>query len=144
MLEQPARLALGEQLRARTAVAAAWLLLALVRARPARLRRLLRVLHRGARPAPVEVALRARAMVATVSLHAASDHGCLLRSVAIVLACRFAGVAVTWRVGVVSPPPALHAWVEADDKPVGEPFDPRWLYSPIITVEPSRKGILPR
>ncbi|PXY16578.1 lasso peptide biosynthesis B2 protein [Prauserella muralis] len=144
VLEQQVPLSRGERLRALTAVATARLLLAATRARPARLRRLLQLLVREGRPASLPMAVRARAAVVTVSLHAASDHGCLLRSIAILLACRAAGYTLTWRVGVVSPPPASHAWVEADDTPVGEPFDPRLLYSPIITVRPCGKGTLPR
>lgn len=133
-LEAPAHLTADERWRTRAAVGAAWLLLAMARSRPARLRRVLRLLRRGTRPAPLPYAARTRQAVATVSLRAASDHGCLLRSLAIVIACRFAGYTLTWRVGVVSPPPASHAWVEAEDTPVGEPFDPRRLYTPIITV----------
>lgn len=136
VLEQPVPLTAAERIRAWTAVAAARLLLVATRGRPVGFHRVLRMLARGARPVPHVVAVRARAAVTTVSLRAASDHGCLLRSVAIVLACRLAGYTATWRVGVASPPPTSHAWVEADDTPVGEPFDPRLLYRPIITVKP--------
>jgi hypothetical protein len=98
------------------------------------------------RPYPAAVA--ARAAVTTVSLRAASDHGCLLRSVATACACRLQGHAVTWRIGVMSPPPTCHAWVEAADTPVGELFDPRALYTPIITITPdphhADKGSSPR
>jgi Transglutaminase-like superfamily len=109
------------------------------RARPARIRAVLRLLNAGATPAPLALAQRCRAVVTTVSLRAASDHGCLPRSLAVLVACRLAGCTVTWRVGVASPPPSSHAWVEADDTPVGERFDPRLLYSPIITVHPAER-----
>lgn len=100
--------------------------------RPARIRRALRLASLHVPPASYEQARAARAAVTTVSLHAASDHGCLLRSVATVIACRLQGRGLVWRVGVVSPPPASHSWVEAEGAAVGEPFDPYLLYTPII------------
>ncbi|QRP49078.1 lasso peptide biosynthesis protein [Amycolatopsis sp. FDAARGOS 1241] len=56
---------------------------------------MLRLLRRGARPAPLPYTARAWQAVATVSLRAASDHGCLLRSLAIVIACRLGGYTLT-------------------------------------------------
>lgn len=79
-------------------------------------------------------AQRARDIVETVSLRCASHHGCLPRSLAILLLCRWRGQRVTWRVGGHAPPPSSHAWVEAAGRPVGEPFDPYALYTPIVTV----------
>ncbi|WP_236788006.1 lasso peptide biosynthesis B2 protein [Amycolatopsis sp. GM8] len=134
VLEAPVPLAPGERARGLLAVGAARLILAATRGRPTRIRAVLRILRVGASPAGLEAAVRARACVTTVSLRCASDHGCLLRSVAIVVACRLTGRSVLWQVGTASPPPASHAWVEAADTPVGEPFDPRLLYSPIITA----------
>jgi hypothetical protein len=139
VLDLPVPLTVTERLRGMAAVAAASVILTATRARPARIRAVLRLLNTGAVPAPLAFAQRCRAIVTTVSLRAASDHGCLSRSLAVLLACRLSGRTVTWRVGVLSPPPSSHAWVEADDTPVGERFDPRLLYSPIITVRPAER-----
>jgi Transglutaminase-like superfamily len=139
VLDLPVPLTVTERLRGTAAVAAASLILTATRARPARIRAVLRLLNAGATPAPLALAQRCRAVVTTVSLRAASDHGCLSRSLAVLVACRLAGHTVTWRVGVASPPPSSHAWVEADDTPVGERFDPCLLYRPIITVCPAER-----
>lgn len=77
---------------------------------------------------------RARRVVETVSLRCAGPYGCMPRSLAIVLLCYGRGQRVTWRVGVHSPPVSAHAWVEAGGEPVGEPFDPRLLYVPVIEI----------
>lgn len=140
VLEAPVPLSLAERLRGSIAVATGRLVLVVTRARPARIGAILRFLCGGTRSGAnhAECARRARASVVTVSLRCASDHGCLLRSVATVIACRLARVAVVWRVGASSPPPALHAWVEADGIPVGEPFDPYLLYRPLITIPPAK------
>ncbi|MGH3828130.1 MAG: lasso peptide biosynthesis B2 protein [Pseudonocardiaceae bacterium] len=53
---------------------------------------------------------------------------------AILLLCRWRGQRVVWRVGVHSPLPSSHAWIEADGQPIGEPFDPHRLYTPFITI----------
>ncbi|MGH3566209.1 MAG: lasso peptide biosynthesis B2 protein [Pseudonocardia sp.] len=73
-------------------------------------------------------------IVTTVSLRCASGHGCLRRSLAIIVLCRMSGVRATWRVGFRSPPPQSHAWVEAADEPVCEIVDPRTIYTPIIII----------
>ncbi|WP_158894276.1 lasso peptide biosynthesis B2 protein [Amycolatopsis anabasis] len=141
VLETPVALSVAERVRALVAVGAARLVLTATRARPARIGAILRVLYAGTHPdlESRECALRARASVVTVSLRAASGgHGCLLRSVATVIAARLAGCVVVWRVGAASPPPTLHAWVEASGEPVGEPVDPRLLYRPLITIGPAR------
>jgi hypothetical protein len=116
------------------AVTAATLLLALTRARPQRIRRILGALRRGTREADRDQAKRAFATVTTVSLRCASGHGCLRRSLAIILLCRLWGMRATWRVGFRSPPPQSHAWVEAAGEPVCETVDPRTIYNPMITV----------
>ncbi|MPZ84834.1 MAG: lasso peptide biosynthesis B2 protein [Actinophytocola sp.] len=46
---------------------------------------------------------RAFAIVTTVSLRCASGHGCLRRSLAIIVLCRLWGVRATWWVGFRSP-----------------------------------------
>ncbi|MGH3697048.1 MAG: lasso peptide biosynthesis B2 protein [Pseudonocardiaceae bacterium] len=137
-LPVPVTLTASERLSGHAAVVAARLLLTVTRGRPAPLVTVLRIAQRGTRPATMAHAQRARAIVETVSLRCASHHGCLLRSLAILLLCRWRGRHVTWRVGVCSPPPMSHAWVEAAGQSVGEPFDPCLLYTPIITVRPGR------
>jgi hypothetical protein len=140
-LPAPVTLTAGERLSGHAAVVAARLLLAVTRGRPAPLVTVLRIAQHGTRPATIAHAQRARTIVETVSLRCASHHGCLLRSLAILLLCRWCGQRVTWRVGVHSPPPTSHAWVEAAGLPVGEPFDPCLLYTAIITVGPARMAL---
>jgi hypothetical protein len=127
-------MSVGERCAGFLAVTAASLLLALTRARPHRLRRVLGLLQRGCNEADLRRAERAWDIVTTVSLRCASGHGCLRRSLAVILLCRLLGTRVTWRVGFRSPPPQAHAWVEAGGEPVREIVDPRLIYPPIITV----------
>ncbi|MEU9021428.1 lasso peptide biosynthesis B2 protein [Actinomadura sp. NPDC048394] len=101
---------------ARAAVGAARLIAALP---PRRLRRVLAVLRRGARPATGEEALAARQAVVTVSVQCAGQ-GCLQRSLATALLCRAGGTWPDWCTGVRLEPFRAHAWVEADGEPVGE------------------------
>lgn len=133
-LYPPRVLSFGERCTGLLAVAAATLLLALTRARPLWIRRILGVLHRGSHEADLHQAERAFAIVVTVSLRCASGHGCLRRSLAIILLCRFWGLRATWRVGFRSPPPQSHAWVETGGEPVCETVDPRTIYIPMITI----------
>lgn len=56
----------------------------------------------------------AHTTITTVSLRCASPHGCLLRSLAIVLLCRARGQQPVWCVWVRAPQVASHALVEAD------------------------------
>ncbi|WP_433697020.1 lasso peptide biosynthesis B2 protein [Nocardiopsis sp. CA-288880] len=137
VLIAPQPLTMRERLAAHTAVAAARLLLHTTRARPARLRRVLTRIGRRATPAHLHTATAAHTAVTTVSLRCASPHGCLLRSLAIVLLCRTRGEYPDWRVGVRAPS-VSHAWVEVEGAPVGEHEDPRRLYVPIMTVSVER------
>ncbi|MEV4053393.1 lasso peptide biosynthesis B2 protein [Amycolatopsis sp. NPDC049688] len=101
---------------------------------PARLRAVLRVVRRGARPADHATALRCRTLVTSVSLKAAGPQGCLRRSVATVLVARLAGQWPEWCAGVrVSPPFAAHAWVRAEGRDVGEPH-PEGYYRAMVSV----------
>ncbi|MGQ0775675.1 MAG: lasso peptide biosynthesis B2 protein [Pseudonocardiales bacterium] len=133
-LAAPCILSFGERCAGSLAVAAAGLLLVLTRARPYRLRSFLHLLSRGSTEVDLWQAERAWEIVTTVSLRCASGHGCLLRSVAIVILCRLSGTHVTWRAGFRSPPPQSHAWIEASGEPVRETVDPRTIYTPVITV----------
>lgn len=99
---------------------------------PGRIRRLLTLCARGARPARYDEALQARRTVVSVSLRCAGN-GCLPRSIAVALLCRARGSWPTWHVGVRTVPFAAHSWVEADGRPVDEPHTTAHL-RPLITV----------
>ncbi|CAM5238377.1 lasso peptide biosynthesis B2 protein [Streptomyces coeruleorubidus] len=103
--------------------------------RPARLRRVLELARRGAKPATVGQALAAREAVVSVSLRCAGQH-CLQRSIATALLCRFRGVWPTWCTGVRTQPFAAHAWVEAEDQLIGESY-PKGHYKPLLTIGPA-------
>lgn len=116
-LASPCTLSFGERCAGLLAVTTAGLLLVLTRARPYRLRRVLHLLRRGSSEADLPQTERAWDIVTNVSLRCASGHGCLLRSVAVVILCRLSGTHATWRAGFRSPPPQSHAWAEADGAP---------------------------
>ncbi|MGK5629329.1 lasso peptide biosynthesis B2 protein [Streptomyces sp. URMC 123] len=102
---------------------------------PGRIRAVLARLRRGARPATLAEASRARDTVLAVSLSAGGLKGCLPRSLATVLLCRWYGQWPTWCVGVRSRPPfAAHAWVEAEGVLVGEGA-PADYFQRFFTVE---------
>ncbi|MFJ5552407.1 lasso peptide biosynthesis B2 protein [Streptomyces sp. NPDC093225] len=108
----------GRRLGARVLIGCAHVLAALP---PRRIRAVLARLRRGARPATLAEATAARETVLAVSLAAGGHKGCLPRSLATVLLCRWRGQWPTWCVGVRTRPPfAAHAWVEAEGEPVGE------------------------
>lgn len=101
---------------------------------PARIRTVLGVLRRGARPATYEEAKAARDTVVAVSLTCAAREGCLPRSLATVLLCRLQGRWPTWSVGVRRLPPfAAHAWVEAEGAMVDEDYPPDY-FRPLLQV----------
>ncbi|MEW2626177.1 lasso peptide biosynthesis B2 protein [Streptomyces sp. NPDC048106] len=110
----------------------------LTRARPARLRRVLEFLRRGAAPATAEQALTARQQIVAVSLRCAGQ-GCLQRSIATALLCRTRGTWPTWLTGVRTHPFAAHAWIEAEGQIIGEPH-PKGHYTPLLTVPPLDPG----
>ncbi|MPY55798.1 lasso peptide biosynthesis B2 protein [Streptomyces spongiae] len=119
------------RLAARCAVALARLLAALP---PRRIRGVLRLARTGAAPATAAQARAARDAVVAVSTRCAGQ-GCLQRSLATALLCRFGGVWPVWCTGVRTAPFRAHAWVEADGAPVGEP-EPAGYYTPTMTVPP--------
>ncbi|MFI9202255.1 lasso peptide biosynthesis B2 protein [Streptomyces sp. NPDC053048] len=120
---------LGTRLTVHTAVAAARLLTHLP---PRRIRAVLGLARRGARPARYDEALRARRQVTAVSTLCAGRY-CLPRSLATALLCRMRGHWPTWCSGVRTSPFGAHAWVEAEGRPVGEPEDTA-TYRAIIAV----------
>ncbi|WP_245642472.1 lasso peptide biosynthesis B2 protein [Nonomuraea candida] len=117
-------------MRARCAVGAARVL---ARRSPAGIRTVLERLRGGARPASHAEAERALESVLAVSLRCAGPEACLVRSLAVVLACRLRGTWPTWCVGVrVRPPFGAHAWVEAEGRPVAEAAGPDYFRRLIV------------
>ncbi|WP_097215558.1 MULTISPECIES: lasso peptide biosynthesis B2 protein [unclassified Streptomyces] len=106
----------------------------LAKVRPARLRTVLEFARRGAAPATVAQALRAREEVVSVSLRCAGQ-GCLQRSIATALLCRMRGAWPTWCTGVRTHPFAAHAWVEAERQLVGEGH-PKGHFKTLISIPP--------
>jgi len=106
----------------------------LARSSPRRIRAVLGILRTGAAPASYEQAKEARDSVVAASILCAGE-GCLQRSLATVLLCRFRGVWPTWCTGIRTAPFCAHAWVEADGEPVGEP-QPADYFRPMIVVPP--------
>lgn len=117
--EQSVRISWHRHITARCAVGTAHLL---VKVPPHRLRRVLRAVSRGSRPATAAETLDARTSVVSVSAWCAGQ-GCLERSIATVLLCRLHGAWPDWCTGVRTQPFRAHAWVEAEGGPVGEPDD---------------------
>lgn len=133
-LEPSIRLSLRRRASAKTAVAAANLL---IRLSPRHLRQALQAARTGARPATWAEALAARQAVVSVSVPCAGQ-GCLQRSVATALLCRLGGSWPQWCTGIRTEPFRAHAWVEVDSEPVGEREEIQ-LYHRVMTVPPTRK-----
>ncbi|MFR9726202.1 lasso peptide biosynthesis B2 protein [Streptomyces sp. MS19] len=94
--------------------------------------RVVRAVMAGARPATSGQAAHAVAAVVTVRLALGGTSACLPRSLAALLYCRAAYGAVPVLVVGVRPGTAMvHAWVEGEGQPAGEPADPRRMYVPI-------------
>ncbi|MFE6742289.1 lasso peptide biosynthesis B2 protein [Streptomyces tubercidicus] len=110
----------------------------LAKTKPARLRKVLECARRGARPATPAQALTAREAVVSVSLRCAGQ-GCLQRSIATALLCRTHGTWPTWCTGIRTHPFTAHAWVEADNQPIGEPH-PKGHYKTLMSIPPVGGG----
>ncbi|MFC0626470.1 lasso peptide biosynthesis B2 protein [Kribbella deserti] len=136
-LEYGAEVNAWNRLLGRICVLAAF---ALIKLRPARLRRAMELVRTGARPATEAEALAARSAVVVVSVTCAGQ-GCLPRSVATALRCRLSGVWPAWCTGALTEPFRAHAWVEVDGKPVGELDDVRH-FRKLIEV-PAKKAVSP-
>lgn len=130
-LERQRQLPVRHRVLALLAVGAARLLATL---RPRRLRRVLELARRGARPATRQQAEAARRAVVAVSLRCAG-RGCLQRSIAATLYCRAHGTWPTWCTGVRTNPFAAHAWIQVDGQPIGEPY-PAGHYRILLTIPP--------
>ena len=121
----PHTVPLPRRMQARLAVGVAHLL---ATQSPRRIRGVLGWLRKGATPATVEQAKAGRDTVVAVSLTCAAREGCLPRSLATVMLCRFRGQWPTWCVGSRRHPPfGAHAWVEADGVMVGEDYPPDYF-----------------
>lgn len=108
----------------------------LARRSPARIRRTLTWLARGARPGTGAEIRVLRDAVVAVSLPCAGREGCVRRSLAVVLLARASGIRADWCVGVRRIPPfGAHAWVEADGEPVGEDTPPDY-FRLLVSVPP--------
>jgi transglutaminase superfamily protein len=128
---RPRSVPFARRTAARAAVGAARLL---ATRSPSRIRGVLRVLRRGAKPASYAEAKAARDAVVAVSLACAAREGCLARSLATVFLCRAHGSWPTWCVGARRLPPfAAHAWVEAEGVMVGEDY-PDDYFRTLFTV----------
>lgn len=132
-LEPRVRLTWRRRITARTAVAAAWVI---IRFPPMRIRRVLSLVSRGAASATEPQAAGARTAVVSVSVQCAGQ-GCLLRSVATALLCRLGGTWPSWCTGVRTEPFQAHAWVEVDGRPVAEPEGVSRFHK-LMTVPPRR------
>ncbi|MEU4768806.1 lasso peptide biosynthesis B2 protein [Actinosynnema sp. NPDC023794] len=127
-------IALPRRVAARLAVAA---VRPIARLSPARIRNVLTVLRRGARPATYAQAKRARDAVLATSLTCAGPQGCLPRSLATALLCRMTGTWPTWCTGARKKPPfGAHAWVEVDGRMVDEQL-PADYFIRLIVVPPA-------
>ncbi|GCD92711.1 lasso peptide biosynthesis B2 protein [Embleya hyalina] len=103
---------------------------------PDRIRGVLLVLRRGARPATYEEAARARSMVVRTSWTCSGPDGCLPRSLATAILCRMHGSWPTWCAGPrVMPPFGAHAWVRAEGRDVDEQV-PEGYLRVLIRVDP--------
>jgi hypothetical protein len=121
----PRSVPFARRMQARLAIGAAHLL---ATQSPRRIRAVLSRLRKGAKPATAGQAKAARDTVVAVSLTCAAREGCLPRSLATVLLCRFRGQWPTWCVGSRRLPPfGAHAWVEADGVMVGEDYPPDYF-----------------
>lgn len=117
--------------------------LVISRFRPIWIKRILLVIRGNASEASYEQSDMARDAVIAVSTICAGK-GCLPRSIAAAILCRFRGVWPTWQVGVRTSPFGAHAWIEAEGLKVGE-NDTIHALRPILTVAPtarkSQKGV---
>lgn len=139
-LERPTGVPLGRRLAARVVLLPAVVLALLP---PRRIRAVLRVVRRGARPATAAQARNARDALCAVSLRCTGPKGCLPRSLGAALLCRLQGTWPTWCAGArVVPPFTAHAWIEAEGHPVGEGV-PDGYFARLMTVGPPSRP-LPR
>lgn len=121
----------GLRLRVRVAALVA---APIARLSPARIRRVMTWLRRGAEPAGHDDAQKLRDATIGVSLRAAGPEGCLRRTLTVMLLCRSRGIWPTWCVGVTTVPPfRAHSWIEAEGRMVGED-EPDGHFAKLIAI----------
>ncbi|MGR8010935.1 lasso peptide biosynthesis B2 protein [Streptomyces hypolithicus] len=137
-LERPTDVPFARRLAARLVLLPALVLSLLP---PRRIRAVLGLARRGARPATGAQAKYARDAMCAVSLRCAGPKGCLPRSLGAALLCRLTGSWPTWCTGVrVVPPFTAHAWIEANGRPVGEGVPDDYFTRLITVAAASRSG----
>ncbi|MFD3514698.1 lasso peptide biosynthesis B2 protein [Streptomyces sp. NPDC058657] len=137
-LDRPTGVPFARRLAARLVLVPAFVLALLP---PRRIRTVLGLACRGARPATGVQAKNARDAMCAVSLRCAGPKGCLPRSLGAALLCRLTGTWPTWCTGVrVVPPFTAHAWVEVDGHPVDEGVPDNYFNRLITVAATSRSG----
>lgn len=105
-----------------------------------RLERALARVQQGARrPSSTAETEHAVLAVCTANLHLGGTRACLPRSVAALLYCRPQGHAPALVLGIKPGTARVHAWLEAEGRPAGEPSDPTRTYTPINRYSPQEK-----
>ncbi|GAA2364644.1 lasso peptide biosynthesis B2 protein [Streptomyces carpaticus] len=123
------RLRPAQYLRARTAA----LVAARASSSTAALERAVRRAHRGARrPSTLAETDHAVAAVTTANIRLGGTTACLRRSVAALLYCLAARHTPVLVIGVRPGTASVHAWLEAEGQPAGEPTDPHLTYTPVV------------
>ncbi|MFF4179751.1 lasso peptide biosynthesis B2 protein [Streptomyces sp. NPDC001750] len=111
-----------------------------VTANTPRLNRALAVIQQGAgRLSTAAETEHAVLAVCTADLRLGGTRACLPRSVAALLYCRAQGHTPSLVIGIQPGTAQVHAWLEADGRPAGEPNDPTRIYTPIIRYNPQEK-----
>ncbi|MCZ1012209.1 lasso peptide biosynthesis B2 protein [Streptomyces lydicus] len=130
----PPRIPLGlrQRVLARTAAALA----PRISATTPRLKRTLARAQHGARPSTTAEVEHAVLAVCTANLHLGGLRACLPRSVAALLYCRAHGHTPDLVLGIKPGTTQVHAWLEADGRPAGEPSDPTRTYTPVTRHSP--------
>jgi len=77
--------------------------------------------------------------VCTADLRLGGTRACLPRSVAALLYCRAQGHTPALVIGIRPGTAQVHAWLEAEGRPAGEPNDPTRIYTPITRYSPRKK-----
>jgi hypothetical protein len=102
-----------------------------------RLERALARIQRGTRrPSTAAETEHAVLAVCTAHLRLGGTRACLPRSMAALLYCRAHGHTPALVLGVKPGTAQVHAWLEAEGRPAGEPSDPTRTYTPLTRYSP--------
>ncbi|MCB5908458.1 lasso peptide biosynthesis B2 protein [Streptomyces pinistramenti] len=107
-----------------------------ISASTSRLKRTLARAQRRARPSSTAETEHAVLAVCTANLRLGGRRACLSRSVAALLYCRAHGHTPALVVGIKPGTAEVHAWLEAEGRPAGEPSDPTRIYTPVTRYGP--------